>query len=71
LVSLGCGVWVCYFDYKRDKTLGVEHQEVDEADKTKLSDIKNFGLSFWLLCVSCVLFSISVYPFINIASLYF
>jgi len=33
----------------------------------KLSDVKDFGAKFWLLCVICVTYYVTVFPFISLA----
>jgi hypothetical protein len=71
VLSLGCGVWLCYFDYRRSKLLGIKGNKLDEGDRVKLSDIKTFGLSFWLIAFNCMVVYICVMPFNNIASIYF
>lgn len=39
-----------------------------ESEEVHLSDIKNFGISFWLICLGCVVVYGCVLPFNNIAS---
>lgn len=71
VISLGCGLWLCYYDYKRDKKLGTKEKKIDDVDKAKLSDIKTFNKSFWLITFNCMVVYICVMPFNNIASVYF
>lgn len=33
----------------------------------KLRDIKDFGAKFWLLCVICVTYYVTIFPFISLA----
>jgi len=35
----------------------------------KLGDVKDFGAKFWLLCVICVTYYVTVFPFISLALL--
>ena len=39
-----------------------------DEDKFKFSDIKTFNKSFWLLCFSCVVVYMAIFPFIQVAS---
>ena len=54
-----------YLDWKSDHRDGQSNSKVlAEEDKFKFSDIKTFNKSFWLLCFSCVIVYIGIFPFI-------
>lgn len=38
-------------------------QSKENKEQVRLSDIKKFGLSFWLIALSCVLIYNAVFPF--------
>ena len=66
--ELSCGSAV-YLDWKSDQRDGQSSSKVlAEEDKFKFSDIKTFNKSFWLLCFSCVIVYIGIFPFIQDAS---
>lgn len=61
--SLICGFVLVYFDKKAEKLDG-DNTKISEEEKFKFSDIKTFNLSFWLICFSCVLIYMGIFPFI-------
>ena len=62
-------------DYEDSKSLGdggpsfaTQQKVLNEEDKFRWSDIKTFNRSFWVICVSCVLIYMAIFPFIQVAS---
>ena len=70
-MSLICSLLLGFMDRKRAK--GVipktgEVQSVSEPTETiRLSDIKQFPLSFWLLCLTTLTYYGSIFPFVSLA----
>lgn len=69
--SLVCAVLLVIMDKRADTVDGKSGAEVkvlNEEDKFKFSDIKTFNKSFWLLCFSCVIVYMAIFPYIQVAS---
>lgn len=70
--SLVCGVFLGAIDKKRDKLLCIQDRKLlPDSEKVKLSDIKTFGFSLWMVCINCFVVYIDVSCFNNIASNYY
>jgi len=52
------------FDYRAEKIL--KKQAIGTGEVVKLSDVKYFPLSFWLMCGSCVAYYVAIFPFIGL-----
>ena len=39
-------------------------EEIKKDEKIKLSDLKQLRLPFWLLCISCVVTYMTIFPYI-------
>lgn len=71
-ISLICAIALNYLDRKKDEKLGIsEPIKLDSSEKFKFSEMKDFGLIFWLICINCFVIYIDVSCFNNIASNYF
>ena len=67
--SLVCAFFLVLLDRKADKIDNTEGTKVlSEEDKFRWSDIRTFNLSFWIICVSCVLVYMAIFPFIQVAA---
>ena len=85
--SLALGLWVglgvCavsllsallqnMLDKRKDKILGIsERTLLPASEKFKCRDMQFFGLSYWLLSINCLIMSVCVFCFNNIASNFF
>lgn len=57
-LSFIAGLGLCWMDRESDRREGKLKggaNEPDESEQIKLSDLKNFNLTFWLLAVNCML----------------
>ena len=64
-MSIICSLLLGFMDRKRVKG---EVQSVSEPTETmRLSDFKQFPLSFWLLCLTTLTYYGSIFPFISLA----
>lgn len=67
IFSMICAVALVILDEKADKVDGATIMITDE-DKFKCSDLKKFTLPFWLICGSCVLSYMSIFPFMQVVT---
>lgn len=42
-----------------------------EEEKIRISDVKNFPLNFWILSCICVMYYLTIFPFVGLAQVYF
>lgn len=69
IFSFICAVFLVLLDRHADKVDKVGNTKVvSEEEKFRWSDIKTFNKSFWIICVSCVLIYMAIFPFIQVAS---
>jgi hypothetical protein len=71
IFSLVCAILLVLLDKRADavdKSDPSTNKVLSEDDKFKWSDIKTFKLSFWIICLSCVLVYMAVFSFINVSS---
>jgi len=54
LFSLACGVLLVVTDWYADKKDGKADVAMKDDEKFRFSDIKSFGLSYWLITFSCL-----------------
>jgi MFS family permease len=72
VASLVCGIMLGAIDKKRDEKMGVtEKRKLPDTEKIKLSDLKTFGFSLWMIFINCFVVYICVSCFNNIASNFF
>jgi hypothetical protein len=63
--SFICSIFLILLDRKADKVDKMANTSViTDEEKFRWSDIKTFNRSFWILCLSCVLLSIAIFPYI-------
>ena len=70
-MSLICSLLLGFMDRKRAKGVLPEKEEVQSVSEPtgtiRLSDIKQFPLSFWLLCLTTLTYYGSIFPFVSLA----
>uniref|UniRef100_A0A8C9FPV7 Lysosomal dipeptide transporter MFSD1 n=1 Tax=Pavo cristatus TaxID=9049 RepID=A0A8C9FPV7_PAVCR len=66
LFSLACALILAYLDKRAEKLLCKEQGKTGEV--IKLTDVKNFSLSLWLIFVICVCYYAAVFPFIGLGN---
>ncbi|XP_048810372.1 major facilitator superfamily domain-containing protein 1 isoform X1 [Lagopus muta] len=69
LFSLTCALILAYLDKRAEKLLCKEQGKTGEV--IKLTDVKNFSLSLWLIFVICVCYYAAVFPFIGLGKVFF
>lgn len=63
-MSLLCAMVLAVFDYRAEKVL--KRETAGAGEVVRLSDIKDFPVSFWLMCGSCVAYYVAIFPFIGL-----
>ena len=61
ILSFVCAIILAYFDKRAQKLL--KKQNTQTGEKVNLTDAKNFSLSFWIICVICVTYYVTIFPF--------
>ncbi|NWZ20502.1 MFSD1 protein, partial [Asarcornis scutulata] len=69
LFSLGCALILAYLDKRAEKLLCKEQGKTGEV--IKLTDVKDFSLSLWLIFLICVCYYGAVFPFIGLGKVFF
>ncbi|CAL8078201.1 unnamed protein product [Orchesella dallaii] len=69
VLSLFCAMILAVFDYRAEKILKKETGGPPEV--VRLSDVKDFPISFWLMCGSCVAYYVAIFPFIGLGKVFF
>ncbi|XP_021515300.1 major facilitator superfamily domain-containing protein 1 [Meriones unguiculatus] len=69
IVSLICALALAYLDQRAEKILHKEQGKTGEV--IKLSDIKDFSLSLWLVFIICVCYYVAIFPFIGLGKVFF
>ncbi|PKU40724.1 major facilitator superfamily domain-containing protein 1 isoform x1 [Limosa lapponica baueri] len=69
LFSLTCALILAYLDKRAQKLLCKEQGKTGEV--IKLTDVKDFSLSLWLIFVICVCYYAAVFPFIGLGKVFF
>lgn len=61
-LSFGAAVLLVLIDKYAEKKDGDEQMKVSDEDKFKISDLKTFNLSFWLISISCTIVYMAILP---------
>ena len=67
VISLLCAILLAAVDKWAEVKDG-KKATVKEDEKFKFSDIKEFGLPYWLITISCVVVYCSIFPYTQIAN---
>ncbi|XP_053213890.1 major facilitator superfamily domain-containing protein 1-like isoform X2 [Panonychus citri] len=67
--SLIMGVLMAYFDRRAEKILKKEPPKAGE--EMKFQDILHFGVDFWMVSGICVLYYLTIFPFISLGTIFF
>uniref|UniRef100_A0A8C4R5R2 Lysosomal dipeptide transporter MFSD1 n=1 Tax=Eptatretus burgeri TaxID=7764 RepID=A0A8C4R5R2_EPTBU len=69
LFSLACGLILGYLDKRAERIL---HRKSDDTVKViKLSDVRYFPLTLWMVFMVCVFYYVAVFPFIGLGKVFF
>ncbi|KAJ7324898.1 hypothetical protein JRQ81_017918 [Phrynocephalus forsythii] len=69
IFSLICALILAYLDRRAEKILCKEQGKTGEV--IKLTDVKDFSLSLWLIFIICVCYYVAVFPFIGLGKVFF
>lgn len=64
IFSLICGLIMAWLDKRAEKILKREPPSTGEV--VKISYVLHFGLNFWLVSLICVLYYITIFPFVGL-----
>lgn len=67
VLSFICSLGLAFLDKRRENGVSQENQHLQVEQKIQLSDIKDFPVTFWLLCLSTLAYYGSIFPFISLA----
>ncbi|XP_070801147.1 lysosomal dipeptide transporter MFSD1 isoform X1 [Pituophis catenifer annectens] len=69
IFSLVCALILAYLDKRAEKILCKEQGKTGEV--IKITDVKDFPLSLWLIFLICVCYYVAVFPFIGLGKVFF
>ncbi|XP_057355607.1 major facilitator superfamily domain-containing protein 1 isoform X4 [Manis pentadactyla] len=67
ILSLICALALAYLDQRAERILHKEQGKTGEV--IKLTDVKDFSLSLWLIFIICVCYYVAVFPFIGLGNI--
>lgn len=67
--SLFCALALSFFDKRADRIL--KRAAVTSDEQIRITDVKDFPLTFWLLSIICVGYYVAVFPFIGLGLVFF
>ena len=70
VMSFLCSLALAWMDKRRNRLLGIT--EIGQSGEVvKISDVKDFPVSFWFLCLACLAYYGAIFPFISLAQDFF
>ncbi|XP_048017137.1 major facilitator superfamily domain-containing protein 1 isoform X1 [Megalobrama amblycephala] len=69
LFSLICALVLGFLDRRAEKILNKEQGKTGEV--IKLTDVKDFPFSLWLIFIICVAYYVAIFPFIGLGQVFF
>lgn len=69
LMSFICAVLLGWLDKRAERIL--QRNDNPSGEVAKLSDVKTFKVSFWMICVICVAYYVAIFPFIAVGKVFF
>ena len=70
VMSFICAVILAWMDKRRNRLLGIS--EIGESGEVvKISDVKDFPISFWFLTLACLAYYGAIFPFVSLAQDFF
>eukprot|EP00794_Sanderia_malayensis_P005634 gene5634-6330_t len=69
LLSLFCALMMAYFDRRASRILKKEDAKTGEV--VRITDVKDFPMSAWLIFIICVSYYVAVFPFISLGLVFF
>lgn len=56
---------------KREEIRSNRVRVIGDDQKIRITDVKNFRLNFWILSLICVMYYLTILPFVSLAQVYF
>ncbi|CAG0904006.1 unnamed protein product, partial [Cyprideis torosa] len=69
IVSFLCASILGWMDWRRGRILKTDAAQTGET--IRLSDVKEFGTSFWLMTVIAVAYYVAIFPFVGLGQVFF
>jgi len=70
VMSFLCSLILAWMDKRRNRMLRIT--EIGQSGEVvKISDVKDFPISFWFLCLACLAYYGAIFPFISLAQDFF
>lgn len=69
VMSMLCAVVLAILDRRAQRIMGREDAMTGEV--VKLTDVRYFPKTFWLLCFICVSYYVTIFPFIGLGTVFF
>jgi len=70
IMSFLCSVVLAWMDRRRSSLLGITDLG-DSGEVVKISDVKDFPISFWFLSLACLAYYGAIFPFVSLAQDFF
>ncbi|ESO96144.1 hypothetical protein LOTGIDRAFT_214694 [Lottia gigantea] len=69
IFSLICALSLAYYDKRADRIL--KRKALSSDEKIRITDVKDFGLKFWLISIICVAYYVAIFPFVGLGLVFF
>lgn len=70
VMSFVCSIVLAWMDKRRNRILNIT-DSTESEEVVKISDIKDFPVSFWFLCMACLAYYGAIFPFVSLAKDFF
>lgn len=64
VLSLISALLLAWLDKRRDRMLGAMGHPTAPEEVVRLSDVRHFPITFWLVAMVCVAYYLAIFPFI-------
>jgi len=71
VMSFVCSLALAWMDKRRGTILNIMGDSNDPEEVVKITDVKDFPLSFWFLCLACLAYYGAIFPFVSLAKDFF
>jgi len=70
VMSFFCSLLLAWMDRRRSQILNITDPS-DGGEVVKITDVKDFPISFWFLCLACLAYYGAIFPFVSLAKDFF
>ncbi|XP_071453924.1 lysosomal dipeptide transporter MFSD1-like [Hetaerina americana] len=71
LLSLVCAFALGWMDWRAEKIRGNGNEANDPAEVVRITDVKHFPATFWMVSGVCVVYYVTIFPFIALGKVFF